>query len=730
MAVVWNTETAVGEGTGSVIVLAYGETWAPNTSIESPNGDYLLEFRTDGNLVLTQTSDDTVLWESDTADLGADVLAMQTDGNLVIYDGSTALWASGTLVFGSYLQLQDDGNLVIYSYGGIESIGVFTIPPDWSGGMLEKLEWMTSVTESPLAVEQRMGLRLSPRKSVEMSHTLFGPRRTFFDVFITAGGGSSIYLPLFYDLNKIDNAIAIGDTVINVDTTYSELRDCRRAVLIADNAFDYEVVEVWSYSDTSLTLVDGVALDWPAGTKIYPVKKVKVETQPSGERHADKAYRSKTRFLSLEVNHTGATATFGEYLDQLVLEEEPNEREALTFLYDRKIFDIDLKVGLQHISDVAPFNNESYAWFARRRQSAWRLRGLFYTLEGRRRPLWIPSYFSDFELTQDTDSTATVLTVKRCGYSDVGGPIANRDHILIHMKDGTRLYRQITGAAIVGAEGIEEVLSINNAPGIDLTPDNILRISFLYFCRLDQDSVEFTHHTDTKGLTTANSVFRVDPGIDGVGPSWADIEIDPLAPPPILPIPHPVYDPFKLPDGKLWMYAPGFGTFAGSPYIRMWWTARRSVSELLADNPNLSSGLDIPFPSYNISGDGGTIILPDTGSFTVRAGLYFHSEFGSPATIYLKIVLENANYTPSEITVNGGVADVGPRAETRTETRKSILYTKIDPDLPVKASIWFRFTGSGNLYPICNPAGDCSPYHGTAGGGGGDSYFIIEWWRT
>ncbi|MBV8884893.1 MAG: hypothetical protein JO235_12985 [Chroococcidiopsidaceae cyanobacterium CP_BM_RX_35] len=59
---------------------------------------------------------------------------MQTDGNLVIYGNSQAIWASGTAGNpGAFLQVQDDGNVVIYSSMGqplwtTSTVSVSTLP--------------------------------------------------------------------------------------------------------------------------------------------------------------------------------------------------------------------------------------------------------------------------------------------------------------------------------------------------------------------------------------------------------------------------------------------------------------------------------------------------------------------------------------------------------------------------------------------------------------------------
>ncbi len=93
--------------------LSSGGTLNPGDELISPGHAYTLVMQpADGNLVLYQGT--TAVWDSGAQGAGSSV-TMQSDGNLVIYNAGTAKWNSGTSGFSSaYLQLQDDNNLVIY----------------------------------------------------------------------------------------------------------------------------------------------------------------------------------------------------------------------------------------------------------------------------------------------------------------------------------------------------------------------------------------------------------------------------------------------------------------------------------------------------------------------------------------------------------------------------------------------------------------------------------------
>ena len=92
---------------------------SPNQNLQSQNGEYILRFQCDQNLVLYGPNG-SALWASNTYEGDGSVLIMQTDGNLVMYDTTgSPIWATGT--YGRpncYLTLLDDGVVAVVTADG------------------------------------------------------------------------------------------------------------------------------------------------------------------------------------------------------------------------------------------------------------------------------------------------------------------------------------------------------------------------------------------------------------------------------------------------------------------------------------------------------------------------------------------------------------------------------------------------------------------------------------
>ncbi len=89
----------------------------PGQRISTADKKYFLALQTDGNLVLYNSVSKKAIWATTTHGVNVSFLALQTDGNLVLYrDDNQPVWSSRTNGrAASKLNMQPDGNLVLYT---------------------------------------------------------------------------------------------------------------------------------------------------------------------------------------------------------------------------------------------------------------------------------------------------------------------------------------------------------------------------------------------------------------------------------------------------------------------------------------------------------------------------------------------------------------------------------------------------------------------------------------
>ncbi|MES3150925.1 beta strand repeat-containing protein [Sphingomonas faeni] len=103
-----------------------GYTFYRNQAIYSPDGQYRFTFQNDQNIVLYGPGN-AVLWTSNTRNDGADRLALNADGNLVLYRGNSIKWqsysgghsgATLTIDNGGQININDQDGTAYWTVGG------------------------------------------------------------------------------------------------------------------------------------------------------------------------------------------------------------------------------------------------------------------------------------------------------------------------------------------------------------------------------------------------------------------------------------------------------------------------------------------------------------------------------------------------------------------------------------------------------------------------------------
>lgn len=380
--------------------------------------------------------------------------------------------------------------------------------PDWGDGIVERLTWATDILQSESGVEQRRAIRLAPRREFEAPMLVEERERQLLDLALFGWGARVWVLPVWPDIQLLGQSVVAGATVIVCDTVGRDFRAGGLALLRGESAFAVEVVEVLSVNPAALTLKRPTQQGWPSGTRLYPARPAQLAEQPSSTRLTDRLDRLDTRFLVVEPCDWPAAMPVTLYRGWPVLEQRPDESEDLTRSYQRLLLSLDSGAALPLSTDTASraFALLQHRWLLAGRTEHSALRSLLYALNGRQKAVWVPTHADDLTLMATVTSVATTLDVAYVGYTRFGQARPGRRDIRIELADGTVFHRRITGSTELSAD--VERLSIDSTLDIQVTPAQVARVSWLSLCRLDSDSIEIQHATDSDGVARCQAVFR------------------------------------------------------------------------------------------------------------------------------------------------------------------------------------------------------------------------------
>jgi hypothetical protein len=131
-----------------------GDWLRPGQKLQSKNGFHVLAMQEDGNLVLYSLN--RPVWASNTDGKTVDGVVLQDDGNLVIYaPGLVPVWATGTDGRGkSGLVVQGDRNAVIYDSNNHPtwSSGTHTSPDLWETRQIEMSPELMAAIQQDAAI--------------------------------------------------------------------------------------------------------------------------------------------------------------------------------------------------------------------------------------------------------------------------------------------------------------------------------------------------------------------------------------------------------------------------------------------------------------------------------------------------------------------------------------------------------------------------------------------------
>ncbi|MEO7067439.1 MAG: hypothetical protein ABI114_11060 [Rhodanobacter sp.] len=379
---------------------------------------------------------------------------------------------------------------------------VWTIPPDWSSGVQETLAWSTDIMQaSATAVTQHRALRSLPRRALAFTVGAFMQRRRAADMLL-AGHSGLWQLPVWHDVQWLGAPLASGVSATPCVTAgYDFVAGGKALLFTAVNT--WEVVTIAAIASDQLTLTAPTVAAYGIGARLYPLRAAYVRDGAEEKLRSDTVSQRTMTFDIAEPCDWPLLASPTLYLGHVMLDVRPDESTDPTSSYSRLLQTVDYGTGLPVVHDLPglALRTQQSSWqLFGRAQHTW-FRSLLYTLDGRRVPLWVPSFASDLQAVSPIAGSSTSMTVEWAGYTQFGKNQPNRKDLRIELFDGTVLYRRITAAL---ESDNTEILTLDSAlASTSVDPANIRAMSFMALSTLASDSVDIDHATDQDGVATA-----------------------------------------------------------------------------------------------------------------------------------------------------------------------------------------------------------------------------------
>lgn len=397
-----------------------------------------------------------------------------------------------------------------YELGGFVPLPLL---PNWKQKVMESLEFRTKVLGPTLTgLRQKRRMRIAPRRSFDFEIQATKDNRRLIDNIRFAQGKQQWLLPIWHDRQTLPAGLAAGSTHIPCTTAGY---DFNQYVMLRHpdlNTPEFEVAQIASIQADGLDLVIPTGTEWPAASRLFPLRRAVVSEFPKSNNLTDDVAVIPVRFDVDEPCDWTPYVFPTLYRGWPVWEFKHDWAEPRALGFDRIITVEDNNTGLPEYYDLPnkAFLSLNMRWRAKGRDGNNELRAVLYALAGRYRSVWMPTGMPDLQLAANITSAATTISVKNCGYTVFIHQAVGRRDIRIETKTGQVYYRRITGSALAGAN---ETLTISSSLGTAVAMSNVRRISFMCLAQQASDSIMLTHETDANGIATAPFVFEgvVDP---------------------------------------------------------------------------------------------------------------------------------------------------------------------------------------------------------------------------
>lgn len=384
----------------------------------------------------------------------------------------------------------------------------FLLRHNWLSPVIEQLAFRTDVMTGISGVEQRKKLRQTPRRRLEMAYLTLTKQERMFLENASYNQNTVFSVPLWSDVTTLQADTMVGAQVFAVDTRGRDY-EVGGQVFLHTSTDVCESLEIESFTDSSITTVEPSLNAYSAGARVCPARFGILESKQSIKRHTNQIDATTLAWLidaDADMPNRLDTYTPDTYLDLEVYDEQNDYIEPHDIDQEVRREMMDNEIGLIGLETVEPFPRRTYPFHKLMTRDEFpAYLQWFYNRSGKYVPFWWVDRVQQFILTDEVAFDSVTMTVRTEGYAEF--MFANPARRYIAIKDGDSwIYRNITNAEI--QDDGNTILTLDEAPGIDLDSGDDPMICLLRKVRLDSDLLDITYETST-AIRTATRFIDV-----------------------------------------------------------------------------------------------------------------------------------------------------------------------------------------------------------------------------
>jgi len=380
---------------------------------------------------------------------------------------------------------------------------VFHYQPDKS--IREQMAWFTDIIKARDGIEQRQGLRTTPRQLFRYEYSKPEDAETSrMRTTLLVHRGLTFGIPIWTEMKTVTQGELVGATVIQVNTDNVDHRDDGNIMIFDQLTSIFEDAVIDSFTSSSITLTSALLKAVPEGALVLPLRFGHIVREPSFADYQKNLLVTRVEFET-EDNVDLAFA------DQAALEVEfpVHPEDSLPILNDvnimrgqqaRTFFSTltrkDSQIGIPLVVQrhpVSDIGGEAATKDLIGLAEIRKYRSLMHFLRGSLGSFYVPTFRNDLPVALDFALNATTITIENISLVDLSGFQLPHQSVMLELPDGSQFFAEISSVAELS--DTQETITLSTAfdPAITLITAADARISWLELTRVEGDTATFFH---------------------------------------------------------------------------------------------------------------------------------------------------------------------------------------------------------------------------------------------